>query len=357
MTILRIMRSLKRIWVHLLHKIPSKHFFLFYFRFFNKSNVGMVITLHRITTSDKNGCLNSFIEMSSKKLEKVIVELKKLNVKFVSLNELENSLKDGKRKYPIVHFSFDDGYLDNYTSAFTIFKKYNVCFSIFIATDFINDQQPFLWNYLLENIIENKIPVSFEKYDFEITETMYSEILTETLFDDVRKIVLENLDGDTSYFKEKLFGYVKKNSKFLPRMLDWEQVNEMAHSGLCEIGAHTKTHVRFKKLNDTQKAGEILACKNEIKKNTGIDVKYFAYPYGGVEDIGSTDSLPAIMQACGIQSAFTTVPFELNSASNKYLLPRIFLNNSTTVYTLKTRLDGTYQRNLSFNEIDKKWEV
>jgi peptidoglycan/xylan/chitin deacetylase (PgdA/CDA1 family) len=353
----QLMDLFKKQSIYLLHKISSKRLFLNYFQKVRKSNAGMIVTLHRITSNTAKAGLNEFIEMDINTLEKMIIELKRLDVRFVKLAEVDIFLKNKNLKNPIVHLSFDDGYLDNYTLAFELFKKHAICFSIFLVTDFINDSRPFLWNYLIENIVKNKIPVSFEKYDFEISEHEYLKKTGEEIFDKFRNLILENLDADTDYFKNKIYSYINEDDSFLPKMLNWEQINEMVSSGLCEIGAHTKTHARFKKLTNLERQNEILESKNEIKKRTGIDVKYFAYPYGGKEDIGRIDSLPDIMKQCEIDAAFTSVPMELNESCNKYLIPRLFLNNNLTPYTLKARLDGTYQRQLSLHKINKQWVV
>ncbi len=308
----------------------------------------MVITLHRVTAEDAplTG-LNSFIEMRVDKLEAAIVELKKMGAKFVSLAGLEQSIHEKGIQQPIVHISFDDGYHDNYSLAFPVLKKHHICFSIFLVSDFIDNRQPFLWWYLLENIIENELVVSFEKYGFEITQQTYATVSKDKIFEQCRKLLLENADKDPDYFKEKLFDYALQAGGFLlPGMLTWQQVNEMLESGLCEIGVHTKTHPRFSNLSTMERMEEISVCRNEIKKHTGIDAAYFAYPYGSPADIGSTASIDDIMKACGIRLAFTTRSLELNSMRNKYLLPREFLNNSATPYTLKTRLTGAYQRGI-----------
>jgi|GEM_PF-6610330 len=316
--------------------------------------MGCVITLHRVTGANAplTG-LNSFIEIKEDKLETAIVELKKLGSKFISLSEMEQSIYNrGSIVEPLVHISFDDGYYDNYSRAFPILKKHHICFSIFVVSDFMDNSSPFLWWYLLENIVENELPVSFEKYGFEITPFTYATVSKAAIFEQFRQLVLENADRDQDYFKDKLFGYAGQAGKVLvPATLSWQQVNEMLESGLCEIGVHTKTHPRFNELSTAERMEEINACRQEIKKHTGIDAAYFAYPYGSQVDIGGVDSIEEVMKACGIRLAFTTQSLELNALCNKHLLPREFLNNSATGYTLKTRLTGAYQRSIPANKI------
>ncbi len=309
--------------------------------------------MHRVTASStrQNG-LNSFIEISHQNLEKIILNLKSLGVKFVSLAQLEQAVFEDAGNQPVVHISFDDGYSDNYYFAFPILKRYNINFSIFVVSDFINQPAPFLWWYLIENIIENEQPVAFEKYDFSITRQTYLISPKQKIFEDFRILLLENADNDSFYFKTRLLKYAQlERPGLIPEMLNWSQIGEMLDSGLCEVGVHTKTHPRFSNLTMKQKMEEIRACKDEIKKHTGVEATSFSYPYGSPADIGPVDTMDEIMEACGIRLAFTTQSDELNKRINRYLIPREFLNNSATAYTLKTRLTGAYQRSVAASKI------
>ncbi|HEV8082393.1 MAG TPA: polysaccharide deacetylase family protein [Chitinophagaceae bacterium] len=343
------MLLLKKYFIYLLNKIPSVRVFKYYFSSKNNTNIGVVITFHRVTKDDKkdNSDFNSFIEISGSKLEETILNLKKLEVKFVSLNELSCYLdKDEKPGSPLVHFSFDDGYLDNYLLAFPLLQKHKIPFSIFVTSDFIDYDQAFLWWYIIEYIIKNELPVYFTKYNFEIAEDDYRKD-KEILFEVFRTFLLEYIDIDRAYISEQLLKYAGKNFEWSKiEMMKWPQLGEMLLSGLCELGVHTRSHARFCKLTDLQKTKEILDCKDAIYKNTRVVSKYFAYPYGSENDIGNTEGLKKILTDCGMQLAFTTVPRELNRKSEKFFLPRIFINNSATMYTLKSRLNGSFQRGI-----------
>ncbi len=339
---------IKKSFIYSLNKFSSIAFFNAFLRN-NKSNKGFIIALHRVISPlDNESEFNNFIEIYSSKLEEIIISLKKLEAKFVSLKEL-NSILNQKvsLSYPLVHLSFDDGYLDNYSCAFEILKKHNVCFSIFIASDFIDKKVPFVWWYIAEYIIKNEIPVAFEKYDFSITEESYRRDSKPKYFELLRIFLFNNIDSDRKYFEEKLLNYIPAYQKCtVPEMLGWEQINEMIGSGLCEPGVHTKNHPSFKYLTSEEKCNQIKYCQNEIFINTGIHSKYFAYPYGSKNDIGNTIDLKEIMRNCEIDLAFTTIPGELNHNSSKVLLPRIILNNKASMYTLKSRLSGSYQRSI-----------
>ena len=121
-----------------------------------KNAKGVVFMLHRVSERI-NGHLpnNEHLKISSDFLEKVIVKYKDAGFSFLSLDQLYDVIT-GKSNIdkPFVCFTMDDGYLDNYENAYPIFKKHNIPFAIFIATDFPN-KKAILWWYVIEDLILN----------------------------------------------------------------------------------------------------------------------------------------------------------------------------------------------------------
>jgi peptidoglycan/xylan/chitin deacetylase (PgdA/CDA1 family) len=342
--------KIKTFLTYLVNKIPSKTLFSFYFKRINKNNIGSVICLHRVIDSkldEAPSTFNGFIEISDAKLEKLIVELQKLDVDFVSLKTLHNIRNSGRKPAkPLVHFSFDDGYLDNYTIAYPIFKKYHIPFSIFIASDFVSNKNPFMWWWILEDVVKEGLPLAFQKYQFFITKEDYALKSKEAVFEETRTFLLQHIDNDKDYFEEKFKVFARQTQCMVPEIAAWADLKAMALSGLCELGVHTKSHARFANISNAQKCHEIEVCRKQILSETGIASTYFAYPYGSAEDIGSMQGVPEIFAKSGIELALTTIPAELNSDTDPYYIPRIFINNSSTSYSLKSRLNGSYQREL-----------
>jgi len=62
--------------------------------------------------------------------------------------------------------------------------------------------------------------------------------------------------------------------------LTWEQMREMAGSGLVTIGDHTLSHRPLASLTDDKVRNEIVSAKNIIESNSGARVNVFAYPFG-----------------------------------------------------------------------------
>lgn len=64
------------------------------------------------------------------------------------------------------------------------------------------------------------------------------------------------------------------------RPLSWDQVNEMAASGLATLGAHTHTHLDLTRASEEQIANELDTSNELIAKRTGVTPRHFTYPWG-----------------------------------------------------------------------------
>lgn len=60
------------------------------------------------------------------------------------------------------------------------------------------------------------------------------------------------------------------------RGLTWDQLGEMAASGLCTVGNHTHTHVLPSRLS----TAELDRCSDAIEAHLGVRPDHFAYPWG-----------------------------------------------------------------------------
>jgi peptidoglycan/xylan/chitin deacetylase (PgdA/CDA1 family) len=64
-------------------------------------------------------------------------------------------------------------------------------------------------------------------------------------------------------------------------LLDWEQLGALREAGV-RLGAHTCTHPRLTTLAGDALEREIVASKQRLARELGVDAQTFAYPYGAV---------------------------------------------------------------------------
>jgi len=68
----------------------------------------------------------------------------------ISLDQLVQALENQQKLNKVAVLTFDDGYRDFYTYAFTIFKKYNLRANLFISTGLVENEDYLTWDQLKE---------------------------------------------------------------------------------------------------------------------------------------------------------------------------------------------------------------
>jgi peptidoglycan/xylan/chitin deacetylase (PgdA/CDA1 family) len=107
-----------------------------------------------------------------------------------------------------------------------------------------------------------------------------------------------------------------------PDYLSWDQIKEMAGSGLVYFANHTWSHHSSAGTLAVQDK-EISLADSQLAQN-GLNVdKIFAYPYGNP----STDA-EKILTKYGYKLAFTTVPGMTMCKGKRFTLPRTRMGNA-----------------------------
>jgi peptidoglycan/xylan/chitin deacetylase (PgdA/CDA1 family) len=136
---------------------------------------------------------------------------------FVSLEEAQRRIRDGRNRAPCVSVTFDDGYADN-------------C------------RQAIPW------LIEQRIPCTYF-------------------------VTVQNVLSGEPFPYDVAMGH-----RFPPNNL--EQLQAMAAAGI-EIGAHSFTHADLGAIADPcLLRHEVVAARDELQKALGRPVRYLAFPYG-----------------------------------------------------------------------------
>lgn len=88
--------------------------------------------LHRVTDEVSDLESQRRYEITPAKLEQLIQSYKERGYEFISIAEVEKRMS-GESKGKFIAVTLDDGYEDTYTVAYSIFKKYNVPFCVYIS--------------------------------------------------------------------------------------------------------------------------------------------------------------------------------------------------------------------------------
>jgi peptidoglycan/xylan/chitin deacetylase (PgdA/CDA1 family) len=237
--------------------------------------------------------------------------------------------------------TFDDGYLDNFSHAYPILRNLKIPAVIFLATDYIENNKPFYWDYAAYCFSQTKLthahfPIIGER---AWANTKEKDSILHEWVEALKKIQEQEKNTAIHSIATTLKISVPTNA-FQGLHLTWQQVREMHKNGI-EFGAHTASHPILTRIPLNQAQDEILNSKKKIEQQIGAPVICFAYPNGGLADFS-----PAIMQI--ISQAQIPIAFSLRPGPTSYQtakkeplsIRRIFLIHTDTFERFILKING-----------------
>lgn len=284
---------------------------------------GVVYMLHRVEELDPNALkTNEELKVSPKFLDSIIKEYKRKGFDFLSLDKLYEVMSSGvKPQKPFVVFTLDDGYLDNYTNAYPIFKANNVPFCIYVTTNF-PDKKAFLWWYALEDYLQERTEVTLGDGSFYPLRNLKEK-------DDAFKLIREKIlqfprEGFEDAFRDLLRGFSKDIYSYVDRLsLDWEQVRILSQEPLCTLGAHTVHHFALTQLSDENVKYEIEEGTRVLKTKVERDILHFSYPHGL-----AFDREREIARSYGFRTITSCLSEVVRPQDNPLFIPRVILTDT-----------------------------
>jgi peptidoglycan/xylan/chitin deacetylase (PgdA/CDA1 family) len=294
------------------------------------SGMVTIFMLHRVSVFEPNKLYpNENMKVTPLFLEKFILQLRENGYEFISLDRLYEILINDESVENNVIFTFDDGYADNYDIAYPILKKYNVPFTVYVTTSFI-EKKAVLWWYILEDLIINNDKLVVSKGMVFNCSTQKEKIDS---FFKLRKVILAFNDADFIGQFNRLFQNYKIDlyAKTIELTMTWEQIKSISEDPLCTIGGHTKNHYALNTLSRDVIHEEILAANKMIEKNIEKKIEHFAYPFGGRNEVGKREF--EIVNDLKFKTTTTTRRGNIYKEHKGYLqcLPRIMLTEKFNI--------------------------
>jgi peptidoglycan/xylan/chitin deacetylase (PgdA/CDA1 family) len=179
------------------------------------------------------------------------------NLNPISAEQLRGYLAGGDVPPKSVLVTLDDGYKDNYTTAWPVLQRYDIPAVLFVATGFV----------------DAKIP-------------LYAEMLPA---------------------------------------LSWSEIRELHSSGMIEIGAHTRTHIRLSEVAAEVARRTIADSKADLEEALGVSVQSFCYPQGRFNP-----QVVEMVSEAGFRLAFGGVG-HINRRTTSHCVPRVRVDRTTTL--------------------------
>ncbi len=246
------------------------------------------------------------------------------------LSEAITELRSGKApKRPLLSFTFDDGYRDNFDVANPILESRNIRATFFVVSAFVGrndspwyDRLGRSCSYLLsqdrrgQGLLDETLSERFGQQwgtDSIVKSHDVGTIVNEVKAlspDDREKLIQRTSEAAASC------GFVEGNSD---RIMSRDQLRSLANDG-HEIGSHTKTHPILTQLSPDEIEGELRESRDFLSETIDSDVRSIAYPNGDFNEIVVTKC-----RQVGYHLAATTLSGLNEPQRDPFRLRRLFV--------------------------------
>jgi peptidoglycan/xylan/chitin deacetylase (PgdA/CDA1 family) len=262
----------------------------------------LVLNYHRIGNADECEYDSETYSATCQELDEQIGFLKR-HWRLASLDEaIEMAEGGGKSKGTAVLLTFDDGYLDNYESAFPILASHGVRAVFFLPTSYIGTNYISWWDTIAFIIKRGR-------KEFELAAPWSRRFdsgrqgerrVIRAVLDLYKSPLTQDGEGFLAMLEEACGAARPKAGQ--RSFMNWEEAAAMGRGGMA-IGSHTRRHEILSKLTAEEQFDELGSSKREIEDRLGSPATAIAYPVGLAESF-SAATLAAAEQA-GYRAGFS----------------------------------------------------
>lgn len=245
----------------------------------------------------------------------------------MALEALVEAARFGEIPEGAVTITFDDGYLDNLTTASPILVDAGLPATFFIVTGNLNEPREYWWDVAARIFLgEAPLPVSLDLFG---DGTWLRSTATERDRLETHQAVNALLRPGSITGRNDILARITRWSgldlspRQTHRPLVADEVRELAARPLHAIGAHSVRHLWLPAQPTDVQLAEIVESRQTLEHLLERAVPTFAYPYGAV-DRTTRD----LVGAAGFTCAVTTRNDRVRTGADRLMLPRLEIRDS-----------------------------
>lgn len=274
-------------------------------------NNGGIITLafHRVLNDDAFAKTNSLPGILMK--ERTFRDLVEYVTRHFEPTRLENANPGESSSKIKIIFTFDDGWVDNYSIVFPIARAHSLPFTVFICPGLCGQVSPFwpehahsLLKALHENAHEREIDSEIER---------------------LKQVSMADREKYLATLRERaLQRHVMPQLSSEDQVLSEAEILEMSNAGVT-FGSHTHTHQILTTLPCEAIEAELQRSKCSLEELIAGPCESLAYPNGDW-----SRQIENIAKEAGFRTALTTQRGAWTKATDKLAIPRSYMCESGT---------------------------
>ncbi len=300
----------------------------------------VALNYHRIGYADRTDFDPGVFTVTPEEFEAQVAFLRR-RCAVVSMEQTIEALETG-RPLPrnAVLITFDDGYLDNFQTAFPILAQHGLPATFFLVTSMVGGNVPPWWDRIASLVRHARrrqftLTVGGRSHSFDLDRLDLPTALR-------RVLTLCKLDPrpDQSAFIEEVeaaTGAAAPQTAATRLFLDWTEAAEMVRGGMT-IGSHTVTHRLLARLDRASQEAETANSRAILSERLQAPIDAFAYPVGR-ETAFSNTSIEAVRKA-GYRIAFSFCGGinHVDTNTSRFDLRRLDPGNLTPIGVFRGRL-------------------
>jgi peptidoglycan/xylan/chitin deacetylase (PgdA/CDA1 family) len=241
--------------------------------------------------------------------------------------------------------TIDDGYRSTYNVAYPALRQLGIPAAVFLATAFV-DGREYLWTDRVEYAIDHAPsgPLEFmagrEPLRLDLKDRRSRMMADRIVRSKLKKLPQDSRTQVVAALEESagrsLSTAPEPHAIYEP--LHWDEIHEMADSGLVTFGGHTHTHLILSRCDEARALHELQHSKQIIEDRLDRPCDLFCYPNGRHGDFSAVTK--RLVKASGYSCALTTV-YGMNAAgADVYELKRYNLGKPMIRGEVEVRLSG-----------------
>jgi len=238
----------------------------------------LIVNHHRVGDASSSRFDRDVFSASAEAFEMQLKYFKRY-FNIVAGEELE-ALVTGKTPLKRTHIAitFDDGYLNDYTTSFQILKANDSVGTFFLVPQYVGSSIVPWWDeiaYLVRNSPKSQITL---QTPVPVTIQLGSDR------EQAIREVLRHYKRPDNHDGEQLLAEIREQAGCeIPvterRFITWEEAREMQAAGMS-IGSHTQSHGILGQMSPEAQEWELSESRKNIEANIGHPVRSLAYPVG-----------------------------------------------------------------------------
>lgn len=256
------------------------------------------------------------------------------NFNVVPLTNIVEHLIRGEGVKPFtVALTIDDGHRNSYEVLFPLLREFKIPATLFVVTSFI-DGEDWIWT---------------DKVLWLSTQSKLPELAPDVIGGQFARLNRLRPEDRNTWIEEAAKRARHSIPKIPPKRYSpcsWDELDEMADSGLLEIGSHSVGHPVFATISAGESWDELTNSRIQIEKRLGRSPVSFCFPNGKAGDYSAAQlsQVKEVGYKCAVTAEFGMV----TNRSNLYELPRIGVSGYSDILSFSKELEGVehYQKHI-----------